>query len=127
MTIDRQQIYITIDAAIEGKVGLLRVYSVIYGVVYIHQKVVLVLQMLRDLSTEGRISAVMGGNGHAVENHLGRGVDTSEFQIDLFLSAELRLCKGLVILAGTTIIVITAVLAVQVIPGMGHIHLLGGG
>jgi hypothetical protein len=65
----------------------------------------------------------MAHNSLPVQGHLGRGVDTGKFQVyHLVLPVKFRAGKGFFVGAGTTEIIIAAVLPVQRIPGMGNIH-----
>ena len=60
-----------------------------------------------------------------VNLYVSRGVDPLKFQIHpLLLRIKLRLAEVLFVSTGTTPVVVSAVLAVFPIPGVGNVHLL---
>ena len=120
--VDGQQDHVPVDAAVEGEIGLLGVHPVVLGVVHLHHQMVLGLQMVGDVTAEGGVAAVMNHNDRAVQNDLGRGVDTVELQINPLVSGKRRLCEVLLINTGPPPVVTAAVLPVQSIPGVGQIQ-----
>ena len=120
--VDGQQEHIPVDAAVEGEIRLLGIDPVIFGVVHLHDHVVLFLQMIGDVGTEGGVAAVMGHDDGAVEDDLCRGVDAVELQINQLILPVSGHGEGLFVNAGAAPVVIAAVLTVQVVPGVGDVQ-----
>ncbi len=125
---DDQQLDIAVDAAVEGEVGLLRVDAIVLGVVDGHaQGVGARDQRVGDVHAEGRVAAVVVAQGLSVDLDVGRGVDALELQVDdLRGGVERRRVKAALVGAGAAPVVVAAVLAVDGVPGVGHVDLLNG-
>ena len=121
--VDDQQTDVAVDAAVEGEVSLLGVDTVIFAVVRLHDQLIAVGQQRRDIRAEGGVAAVMAGDLHPVQRDLGAGIHALKLQPDLLGilvksgRRELRLVD-----AGAAPIVVAAVLAVDVVPGVRQVH-----
>ena len=121
--VQNHQVNITVDAAVEGEVSLLGIDPVVDGVINFHQQIVFSGQHIGNIGTEGGVAAVVGGDFLAVQNHLSRCIDATELQVNHFVFLiERGGVEGLAVSAGTAPVVVAAVLAVQVVPGVGYIH-----
>ena len=120
---DHHQPGIPVDAAVEGEVGLLGINVVVAAVVGHDLQVVFVLQQGGDIRAEGGVAAVVVDDLPAVQRHVRGGVDALKFQIHcLGGRVEVRPGKAAGVGAAAAPVVVAAVLAVDVVPGMGHIH-----
>ena len=118
---DHHQADVAVDAAVEGKVGLLGVDAVVDAVVHLDGKTVILFQQLRDVDTEGGVAAVVGADGPAVQQDLGAGVDALELEPDLLRSrVERRGGEGGAVGAGAAPVVVAAVLTVLRVPCVGQ-------
>ena len=115
------QRYIAVNAAVEGEIGLLRVDGVVVAVVHIHaQQVAAVAQRIGNVHAKCRIAALMlselllvqidlGGHGNGVKLQNGASV---------FRQDDVRQHGG--VAAGAAVVVITTVLPVDGVPGVGQ-------
>ena len=115
------QRYIAVNAAVEGEIGLLRVDGIIVAVVHIHaQQVAAVAQRIGNVHAKCRIAALMlselllvqidlGGHGNGVKLQNGASV---------FRQDDVRQHGG--VAAGAAVVVITTVLPVDGVPGVGQ-------
>ncbi len=117
------QFYVTVNTAVEGKVRLLRIYSVIYGVIHFDNELVFLFQMIGNIKTEGGIAAVVIAEDLFVEDDVRGRVDACKVDIYAFVGAVFGLFEFLDVDAGTASVIVTAVLAVKIIPGVGDIDL----
>ena len=121
--VDDQQADVTVDAAVEGEVGLLGVDAVIFAVVRLHGQRIAVGQQRRDIRAEGGVAAVVAGDLHPVQRDLSAGIYTLKLQPDLLGilvksgRRELRLVD-----AGAAPVVVAAVLTVDIVPGVRQVH-----
>ena len=121
--VDDQQADVAVDAAVEGEVSLLGVDAVIFAVVRLHDQLIAVGQQRRDIRAEGGVAAVVAGGLHPVQRDLGAGIHALKLQPDLLGilvksgRRELRLVD-----AGAAPVVVAAVLAVDVVPGVRQVH-----
>ena len=120
---DHHQPGVAVDAAVEGKVGLLGVDAVVAAVVGHDLQGVLVLQQGGDVGAEGGVAAVVVDDLLAVQRNIGRSVDALKLQVDhLGSGVKAGAGKGFGVGAAAAPVVVAAVLAVDVVPGMGHVH-----
>ena len=112
------QIYVPVQAAIEGKVCHLRINAVIGRIVHQNGQHVFITQILSQIHSPGGETAVMMGKVFAVQIYIGRGCGAANLQIILAGFRQVCLCDGFCVAAGTAEIVVSAVLAVSCIPGM---------
>ena len=121
--VHHQQAHIPVDAAVEGKVCFLRVNAVVDAVIHLHRELVFCLQKLRDLCPEGGVAAVVGTDFLAVQQHGGAGIDALKLQPDLLLCRVIRrCCKAGAVGAGTTPVIVAAVLTVLGVLGVGQFY-----
>ena len=116
------QIYITIQTAIEGKVRHLGIYGVVGRIVHCDHNQVLDLQRLGHIDTPGRITAVVMSQMLSVHINIRRRICSPKFQIILLSLRQIHLIDLLGIIAGSAIIIAVSILAVDGIPGVGKIH-----
>ena len=120
---DHHQPGVAVDAAVEGKIGLLGVDAVVAAVVGHDLQGVLVLQQGGDVGAEGGVAAVVVDDLLAVQRNVGRSVDALKLQVDhLGSGVKVGAGKGFGVGAAAAPVVVAAVLAVDVVPGMGHVH-----
>ena len=119
---DHQQADRAVDAAIEGEVGFLGVDKVIFAVVGDDGQLVLLFQQSGDVRPEGGEAAVVVGNLGAVQADLGAVAHTLELQPDLLGSGVKSGGREAGFIgAAAAPVVVAAILAVDVVPGMGQV------
>ncbi len=118
---DHQQ-HIPVNPAVEGEVRLLRVHPVVAAVVRVDGEGVVLLENIRHIPAEGGVAPVVGPHLRPVELHLGGGVHPLELQVYPLVRPEVRPGKAFLVDARTPPVVVPAVLAVDGVPGVGHIH-----
>ena len=119
-----KDMYIAVDAAIEGKVRFLRVDRAVGAVVHGHSQRVLHSQCGGQVDAEGGIAACMAGQFLVVQGDDCRHGSTLKFQPDFLI---VGVCGGgefLGIGAGSAEVIVAAVGAVGGVPcvGQGHSH-----
>ena len=122
--VDNNQLHVPVDAAIEGEVRLLGVHPVVDGVVHLHGKVVLIFQKRRHIAAEGGVPAVVGHGHGTVHNDLRGGIHARKFQINTFVRTEFRCGKALFIDTFAPPVIISPVLTILIVPGMGNIYMM---
>ena len=121
--IHNQQIDVSVNAAIKGKVCFLRINPIVHTVVCFYGQMVLLCKELCNVCPKGGITAIVTAYRRPVYKYLGAGINTLKFQIDqLFVLFKFRHIKISLIPAGSPPVIITAVLSIHVIPGMGELH-----
>ena len=113
---------ISVYSAVESEIRFLGVNSVVPAVIGPYFEVVLIGEKVRDVPAECRVTAVVRTDHSSVQLCFGRSVDTAKFQVDPLIGGELRLCEILLVQASAPPIVVSAVLAVDGVPGVRQIH-----
>ena len=116
------QIHIPVQATIEGEVCHLGINTVIGGIVNRHNQQALPCQMVGHIYTPGRITAIVVSQVLAIHIHICRRVCAPDLQEETLAGRQFALIQLLCVVAGTAMVVITAILAVNRVPGMGQIH-----
>lgn len=118
---DHHQADVAVDTAVECKVGLLGVDTVVDAVVHLDGELVVFCQQVGDMDTEGGVAAVVGADVPAVQQNFGAGIDALELQPDFLRSCvERRSGKGGAVGAGAAPVIVAAVLAVFCVPRVGR-------
>ena len=113
----------SVNTAIEGEVGNLRINLLVRGIICSNCKNVIILNFIcGDFYSETGITAVMNEKRCTVPEDFCRRVYCIKFQI-VFFAFKLCFCNFLEIIAFLTLIVITAVLTVLAIPCVRKIKL----
>ena len=121
--VDDQQADVAVDAAVEGEVSLLGVDAVVFAVVRFHDQLIAVGQKRRDIRAEGGVAAVVAGDLHPVQRDLGAGIHALKLQPDLLgILVKSGRRKPRLVDAGAAPVVVAAVLAVDVVPGVRQVH-----
>ena len=123
---DNQKFHLPVDAAVKCKIRHLGIHPVVFAVIHLHSKQIMFFQFLCDIRPECGISVVVAADFFSVQQHMGAGVDAVELQIHPFSCLKLRHRNLFFIDAGSSEIIVSAVLAILGIPGMGQIYLLPG-
>ena len=113
------QVDVAIDAAIEGEVRLLRIDPVVFPVVDEDLENVFRLEGRSEVDTERGIAAIVLSDFLLVEENAARGVDTLEFDIEPIPILHLGTLEAAGVDGFSPIVVATAVLAIEGIPGVG--------
>src|SRR5699024_2673312 len=114
-----------VQAAVEGEVRTLWVDSVVRGVVHRDQERVLQAEVLGEVDPERRVTAVVLTDLDTVEVDLGTGVRTAHLQPGAAAPRAGRKLPG--VGAPSAVVVVSAVLPVLGVPGVGEGHLLASG
>ena len=119
---DHQQAHRAVDAAVEGEVGFLGIDRVVFAVVGDDGQFILLFQQGGDVRPEGGEAAVMGCDLGAVQADLGAVAHSLKLQPDL-LGSGVKGGRGEAgfISAAAAPVVVAAILAVDVVPGMGQV------
>ena len=117
-----KDMYIAVDAAVEGKVRFLRVDRAVGAVVHGHSQRVLRSQCGGQVDAEGGIAAHMAGQFFAVQGNHRRHGGTLKFQPDFLIVGVCGGGKFLGIGAGPAEVIVAAVGAVGGVPGVGQGH-----
>ena len=115
------EIYISVQTAIEGKVCHLGINSVVCGVVHNDNEQVFILKTACQVNAPGGITAVVMLKALAVEINICAGVSTTQLKIINLSIGQLSLGKSLCIVALAAIIVVVTVLSVNSVPAVGQI------
>ena len=116
-------VYISVDTAVEGEVSHLRIAEFVSGVVGSYNKKVFVLYVVTvNFYTEGGIAAVVSDKLFTVEEYLSGGVYCLKLNICYLVDGKLFLFESLYKITLCTQVVVTAVLAVLFVPGIGKVE-----
>ena len=118
-----QQLHVPVDAAVEGEVRLLGVDPVVGRVGNGDLQQVFILQQLGHIRAEGGVAALVAHDLLPVQRDLALGVHAVELEIHPLLFLESGLGDLLFIFAAAALVVVSAVLAVDGVPGMGDVDL----
>ena len=123
----QNQAYFPVQPAVKGEIRLLRVDSPAAGIADRDRQLVVVLQVIGQIHPEGRIPAGVLGQLFAVQIDFGRHGRALKFQPDPAVFRRFRPVQVAEIPAFAPVIVVTAVLAVLGVPGVGQRHRDAGG
>ena len=124
--VDDQQTNRTINAAVEGEIRLLGIDAVVFAVVGDDDEVICFGKQRRNVHAERGIAAVMDADFPAVYGDRCGCVDAVEFEPDLFaVPVKRRAGKGTLVSAASALVIVSAILSVDVVPGMGNVDLDG--
>ena len=116
----QNQADIPVQPAVKGEIRLLRVDSLAAGVADRDSQLVVVLQVIGQIHPEGRIPAGVLGQLFAVQIDFGRHGRALKFQPDPAVFRRFRPVQVAEIPAFAPVVVVTAVLAVLGVPGVGQ-------
>ena len=122
--IDADDIHISVNTAVEGKVSNLRINGVVRAVIHGHsdQGLFALLDLTGDITAPGRITAVMMHFLLAVHIQISGGICATQFDVILICFRQVR-CQNLLDVVGSAAEVISAaVLTVNGIPAMGQVY-----
>ena len=115
------QVDIPVQSSVEGKVRHLGINLVIGAVVHQNSQQIFLLQRIGKIHAPGGKPTIMMTQVLTVQKNIRRGICTVDLQIVPFRLGKLPLAQRFDVAAGTPIIVTTAVLSVNAIPGVGKI------
>ena len=115
------QLYVTVNAAVKGKIRFLGIDSIILPVIHKHLNPVFLPERFCHIHPESRIASFMPTQLCAVHGNLRYGVSAFKLQIHPVILRTFNLGKRLSIQADAAVIIISPILAVHSIPAMGQI------
>lgn len=110
-----------IQSAVEGEVGHLRIDPVVDAIVHSDHQQIFLPQIFRQIDPEDGVSAVMVRQLFAIEIDVGRGAGASDLQEAAVRLGKVCPADALSIPPHAPVIVVAAILAVNVVPGVGKI------
>ncbi len=113
---------VSVDSAVESEIRFLGIYSVVSAVVSPHLEVILIGEVVSDVPAECGVSAVVRPDLSPVQLYFGRCINAAEFKVNPLIGCKLRLREILLVQAGASPIVISAVLSVDGVPGVRQVH-----
>ena len=117
----QNQIHAAIQTAVKSEVRLLGINPIVIGIVHRYAQKVFFLQMVCDVYPEGGIATLVVGKVGTIQVHIRGHSCTKEFQYHNTFVGRLGECLG--IHGSTPPVVVSSVLAILGIPGMGQGHL----
>ncbi len=124
-----KQLYRAVQAAVKRKIRLLRIDGIVIGIVHRDGECVLRAQVRRKINAERRKTALVPRQLFAVQKHLGRigrAVYLEPNPVAVCQCGQFVPAQCARIAAGTAVIIVAAVLAVDGIPCVGQRNGLGG-
>ena len=115
-------VHAAVQTTVEGKVCSLGIHGFIGSIVHQNHQTVLITQCIGNFHTPGRVATVMVGKPLAVHIYIGRRIGTVNLQKIFLTFGQVTFGKILRITAGSAEVIITAILTILSIPGMGQIH-----
>ena len=116
------EIHIAVEAAVEGEIGHLRVDAVVCAVVDGDCEGVFIFQSIGEVGAEGRVAALVMGESLSVQRDVGGHGGAEEFDEAALAGFKFRLFKCLRVDGGAAPVVVSAVLSVDGVPGVGEGH-----
>ena len=116
-----EDVHIPVEAAVEGEVGRLGINTVVGGVVHRDDQQVFVLQGAGELHPPGGVAAVVVGQLFTVQVDIRRGVGAVDLQEIGLRFGQVGALQRPHIDSGAAPVVVSAVLAVNVVPAVGQI------
>ena len=122
----RDEVHIPVQSTVKGKVSLLGIDGVVFGIVHRHAEQVCIRQRVGNIHMEGGIPARMPGQLPTIEIDRGGHGCAEEFKKGPSARLQHRTGKGSGVHRGAAPVVVAAVGAVLRVPGMGQGHGLPG-
>jgi hypothetical protein len=116
------EIYITVQTAVEGEVCHLGIYLLVGCVVNYDSNLALVTKAVGEVDSPGGVTAVVMSLVLTVYIYVGRGVSAAYLEVVLISCGELILYELLGVKAGASEIVVAAILTICRIPGVREIN-----
>ena len=113
------KVYVSVKTAVEGKVCHLRINLLVGRVVNDNRDLGSVGDLLGDIYSPSRVTAVVMSELFAVNVNVSRRICAAEFEIVKVALGESGLLKSLFIKARAAEVIVAAVIAVLVVPGVG--------
>ena len=113
---------ITVQTAIEGKVSDLRIDLLIGSIVYCQSDHGLQADLGSDIAAPCGVATVVMGKLLAVNVQIGRRVGTTDLDVIALGFGQLLPIQLLGINGSAAVVIVAAVLAIQSIPGMRQVH-----
>ena len=115
-------IYITVDTAIEGKVSHLGIDGFICCIIDQNSDLGFFCQLAGQVYTPSGVATVVDSQAFTADEHFSGGVGTANLQIVALSCRQICLADGLYIHTIATEIVVASVLAIDSIPAMRQVH-----
>ena len=118
---DADEIHISVQAAVEGEIRHLRVNGVVRAVVHSDDEQRFAGEFIGDIDAPCGVAAVVVRHVPAVCVDIGRGVGAADLEIIAVGRRQIELIDRFCVIAGAAVEVISAVLSINRVPGVGQI------
>ena len=121
---DADNAYVTVKTAVEGEVCNLGINGLVRLVVYSDCKGCLLADLAGKVNSPGGITAVVVCKLLTVNVHVCGGVSARDIKVVAIALGKIALLNSLYVNAGAAEIIVSAVLAVDSVPGVGQVNAL---